>query len=64
MFVRRAVKLAFLVALLVASSAAAARGPEVSPCHRWGARLICHASNQDCIVIFCPWDIYSDCEFN
>ena len=61
---RRLLKLLALVALAVAS-VGASRSPVVadSPCHRVGFCLVCHASNQDCVVIFCPNGIYSDCEF-
>ncbi len=64
LFVRRVVKLAFLVTLVVASSAAAERGPTTDPCFDWGPCQVCTPSNQDCFVVFCPWGMLTNCELN
>ncbi len=62
---RRLLKL-FAVLAVVVASIGASRSPAVadsSPCHMVGFCMVCHASNQDCVVIFCPNGLYSDCEF-
>ncbi len=61
---RRLLKLFAILAVTV-SSVAANRSPAVAehPCHRVGFCLVCHASNQDCVVIFCPNGLHTDCEF-
>lgn len=59
---RRLLKLAALLALVVASvGASRSASVTASPCHRIESCLICHASNADCVVAFCPSGIYSDC---